>query len=163
MRFKKENTEASLGPLALLLTAGGMEHGLDLEVQASKDTAVILKKEMCALELVQTIRDLSDLSKNLLAHLVKVCGPCGHCMDRCSRMGKEEPVQIPEVLLKRAGISKDAKLDVLSGDGEIYIAEAAGPDLRDVPQEMLELFRQTGICLGALEELLMEGDIVYGD
>ena len=43
------------------------------------------------------------------------------------------------------------------------IFEAAeGYDLRDVPSEMLELFRQTDICLDVLDELLEGGEIVYG-
>lgn len=35
-------------------------------------------------------------------------------------------------------------------------------DLRDVPEEVLEMFRATGICVGELEERLIVGDTVYG-
>lgn len=31
------------------------------------------------------------------------------------------------------------------------------------PEEVLELFRASGICVGELEERLILGDVVYGD
>ena len=36
-------------------------------------------------------------------------------------------------------------------------------DLRDVPEEVLEMFKEAGICVGELEERLILGDVVYGD
>ena len=36
-------------------------------------------------------------------------------------------------------------------------------DLRDVPEEGLEMFRDAEICVGELEERLILGDVVYGD
>ena len=35
-------------------------------------------------------------------------------------------------------------------------------DLRDVPEYLLEMLENTGICMGELEERLMVGDTVYG-
>ena len=33
----------------------------------------------------------------------------------------------------------------------------------DVPEEVLEMFRDAEICVGELEERLILGDVVYGD
>lgn len=75
---------------------------------------------------------------------------------------EEEPrVCLPEDLLKQAGIPKNARLDAMVGDGEVILAETESFDLRDVSQEMKELFRQTNICLDELDGLLAGGSVVY--
>lgn len=165
MKLNKVNTTESLGPLAPVLTAGGLEAGKELEVHTSKDAAVILKKQMTAMELISTIQDLNALAVDLLVHLTKTCEPCRGCKNGCPYMKEaalRERFQVPEALLEWAGIPADAKLDVFAEDGEICIMEAAGTDLRDVPPDMLEMFRETGICLDALDDLLTRGDVVYG-
>ncbi len=162
---KKENTLASIGTLALVFTAGGMKPGQALELHTSEDTAVFLKETMTATELVRSIQSLKTLAADLVVCLAKACGPCDSCKDGCPYLKEAEEggseLQLPEALLEQAGIPKDAKMNVFAEDGEIHITEA-GPDLRDVPSDLLELFQQTGLCLGALDELLVEGGIIYG-
>ena len=75
---------------------------------------------------------------------------------------EEEPAQIPEKLLERAGIPKGSKLDVFAENGRLTISVADAPDLRDVPPEMLDLLRQSGVCLDTLEELMIEEAVIYG-
>ena len=112
--------------------------------------------------MVRAIHSLKDLASDLLVHLAKVCGPCEHCESPCPCAQEEEPLQVPEELLKQADIPKGAKLDVFAENGRLTISAADAPDLRDVPPEMLDLLRQSGVCLDALEELMIEEAVIYG-
>ena len=162
MMFKKNNTVESAGNLAHLLSAGGMEPGAAIAIHTSENAAVVLKEAMTAMELVGAIQSLRVLTTDLLVHLAKVCGPCDNCGAACPCMGDEEALRPSDALLAEAGIPKGAKLDVFAGEGVIHITAADGPDLRDVPADLLELFRQTGICLDELDGLLRENEVVYG-
>ena len=70
--------------------------------------------------------------------------------------------EVPQELLERAGIPKGSKLDVFAENGRLTISVADAPDLRDVPTEMLDLLRQSGVCLDTLEELMIEEAVIYG-
>ena len=64
------------------------------------------------------------------------------------------------------GIPEKAKLCASVDEEEhtVTISEADyDHDLRDVPEEVLEMFRDAEICVGELEERLILGDVVYGD
>ena len=162
MNCKKYNTAESAGPLSLILTAGGMEPDTPVDIHASADTAVVLRETMTAAELVRTIQFLRTATTNLLIHLAKACGPCDNCDADCPCLKDEEAFPIPDALLEEAGIPRGARLDVCAEDGAIHITAAEGPDLRDVPADLLELFRQTGICLDELDGLLRENGVIYG-
>ena len=63
-----------------------------------------------------------------------------------------------------AGIDEGAKLCayVNEEDNSVTIAQADHKyDLRDVPPEVLDMFLDTGLCLGELDELLIKGEVVY--
>jgi hypothetical protein len=162
MNCKKYNTAESAGPLSLLLTAGGMESGTPIDIHASEDAAIVLRETMTAAEMVGAIQSLRTITANLLIHLAKVCGPCDSCDMGCPCLQAEEAFPVPDALLEEAGIPKGAKLDVFAEEGTIHITAAEGPDLRDVPEDLLELFRQTGICLDELDGLMRENGVVYG-
>ena len=159
---KKYNTAESVGPLSLLLTSSGMEPGTPVDIQASEDAAVVLRETMTAAELVGTIQFLRTIATNLLIHLANTCGPCDNCSADCPCLQGENKFPIPDALLEEAGIPKGAKLDVFAEEGTIHITAAAGPDLRDVPEALLEMFRQTGICLDELDGLMRENGVIYG-
>jgi len=75
-------------------------------------------------------------------------------------------IHIPQYLLDEASIPEGAKLAAyVDGDeGTVTIVEADYEfDLSDVPQEFLDVFINSGVCLDALEEHLITEDIVYGD
>lgn len=162
MNCKKYNTAESAGPLSLILTAGGMEPGTPVDIQASEDAAVVLRETMTAAEMVGTIQFLRTIATDLLIHLANACGPCENCNADCPCLQGENEFPIPDALLEEAGISKGARLDVFAEDGEIHITAAEGPDLRDVPADLLDLFRQTGICLDELDGLMRESGAIYG-
>ena len=70
------------------------------------------------------------------------------------------------IVREEAGIPEKAKLcaSVDEGEHSVTISEADYDyDLRDVPEEVLEMFRDAEICVGELEERLILGDVVYGD
>lgn len=162
MKFTLEVPDAGLNIRREILDAAGLHGGTVLEVHTGEIAVVLLKEQMTAMEMIQAIQSLKNLTSDLLVHLAKACGPCKHCEEVCPCTRDDSPIQLPDELLERAGIPKGAKLDIFADDGEITIAAATGPDLRDVQPEMVELFRQTGICLDELDGLLLEGGVVYG-
>ena len=68
-------------------------------------------------------------------------------------------------LREEAGIPAGVKLCAYADEEEnsITICEAGyDNDLRDVPEYLLKMLENIGICMGELEERLMVGDTVYG-
>lgn len=145
-----------------LLNASGFQGEAALDVHGREQAIVVMKKEMTAMELVNTIQSLKDLASDLLVHLAKVCGPCEHCEGGCPCMGDEQRVRLPEDLLEQAGIPRNARLDAMVGEGEVTLAPAESFDLRDVSPEMKLLFQQTNICLDELDGILAGGSVIYG-
>ena len=76
----------------------------------------------------------------------------------------EEEIGLPDYLREEAGIGEGAKLCAYVNEEEntVTIAQADHKyDLRDVPPEVLDMFLDTGLCLGELDELLIKGEVVY--
>jgi len=89
----------------------------------------------------------------------------GHAL-RVLRLEVGDEVELPDYLREEAGIPEKAKLCASVDEDEhtVTISEADYDyDLRDVPEEVLEMFRDAEICVGELEERLILGDVVYGD
>lgn len=75
------------------------------------------------------------------------------------------PATLPDDLREEAGIPAGVKLCAYADEEEnsITICEAGyDNDLRDVPEYLLKMLENIGICMGELEERLMVGDTVYG-
>ncbi len=162
MKFTLDIGKKGLRVRKEILDASGFQKEDALDVHGLDHAVVVLEEAMTAEEMVRTIHSLKDLASDLLVHLAKVCGPCEHCETPCPCLQAEKQVPVPEELLKQAGIPKGAKLDVFAENGRLTISAADAPDLRDVPPEMLDLLRQSGVCLDALEELMIEEAVVYG-
>ena len=162
MKFTLETGKKGLRIRREILNASGFQHEEALDVHGMDHTIVILEEKMTAGELVRSIHSLKNLASDLLVHLAKVCGPCERCEAPCPCTLEEEPAKVPEKLLERAGIPKGSKLDVFAENGRLTISAAEAPDLRDVPPEMLDLLRQSGVCLDTLEELMIEEAVIYG-
>ncbi len=161
MKFTLEARKKELSIRGEILDASGFGNDGALAVHGRENAIVIMKEEMTAMELVRTFQSLRDLASDLLGHLTKICDPCEHCEGGCPCTKDGVCVRLPDELLEQIGIPKDAKLDVIIEDKAMTIREAEGFDLRDVSPEMLDLFRQAGICLDSLEELLAKEDVVY--
>ena len=167
MKFIKENAPKGLKIPAAALRISGFPRGERVEIHALDNSIVLLKGHMTAPELVGVIQQLSDLSTELFEHLAEVCGPCEDCAgnEECPADPSRTATMIPEELRKEANIPTDAKLCAWMGDtpGTITVGQAEYRyDLTDVPPWILEILTSRGVCLGALEELLMEEDDIYG-
>lgn len=162
MKFTLDIGKKGLRVRKEILDASGFQKEDALDVHGLDHAVVVLEEAMTAEEMVRTIHSLKDLASDLLVHLAKVCGPCERCEGGCPCMEEEPRIRLPEDLLKQAGIPQNARLDAVPGDREIIVAEAESFDLRDVSQEMKELFRRTNICLDELDGLLAGGSVIYG-
>ena len=133
---------------------------------------ILRNKKMTAMNLVNAITTFSELGADLTAKLAKACGFC----DNCGEIGKGTPASwaaecdlcaelldtkydicVPDYLRDEAGITSNAKLTAKTDteSGEIILSEAGYDyDISDVPPELLEVFRSTGVCLGALDEAM---------
>lgn len=163
MKFVLEPGKKGLRIRREIVDASGFLGNEALAVHGEEYAIVILKEKMTAMELVKTIQSLKDLASGLLIYLAQVCGSCEHCEGGCPYAHIDaEPRRPEEALLEQAGIPKGAKLNVIAEDGAVIFEAAEDYDLRDVSPVMRELFRQNNICLDTLDELLEEGEIIYG-
>ncbi|MDL2232054.1 hypothetical protein LJC63_00550 [Ruminococcaceae bacterium OttesenSCG-928-L11] len=128
------------------------------------NTVVALPAKMTAMELINAINTLHEMTVNLTVELVKSCDLCDECgLCECVGLASQEPVAIPDHILEEAGLPFDCKLVAgVDGDGNIMVEQAGYEhDLNDVPDHILNSLGECGICLADLEDRLMLGDIVY--
>lgn len=166
MKFNKQLSNGGLFLPSAALKISGFEDSGQVEIHALKNTAVIMKQQMTAMELIQALDSLNQLFINLSFHLAKTCGACSGCEGECPFGDFEyDKIELDDDLRKEAGIPTDAKLSLYvdEEDHTITVCEAGyDHDLRDIPPYLLEMMAFSGICLGELEERLMVGDIIYG-
>ena len=164
MKFLREATAKGLRVLPAELAMAGFSETEAAEVHAAEDTIIVLKRRMTGMELIRAARRLHELSVELNLHLAKACGFCHDCAEECPFEELEEEIDLPGYLREEAGIDEGAKLCAYVNEEEnsVTIAEAGHEyDLRDVPPEVVDMFLDTGLCLGELDELLIKGDVVY--
>ena len=135
-----------------------------LEASIIKSGVVLTKSQMTAMDVLETIEGLEEILKELYNALV---GATGICCEDCDQDETEDAVTIklPEFILEEAGILKDAKLCAFTTEtsGEVTVMEADYKhDLTDVPEDMLRLLKDIGVCLSCLNECLMSERIIYG-
>lgn len=86
------------------------------------------------------------------------------------------PLQDAVILLKQRMTAMELiqAIDGLQGlatELTVHLATLCGPrdeyeganDLSDVPPFLLDILQESGACLGELNEMLMSGEIVYGE
>ena len=135
-----------------------------LEASIIKSGVVLTKSQMTAIDVLETIDGLEEILKELYNALV---GATGICCEDCDQDETEDAVTIklPEFILEEAGIPKDAKLCAFTTEasGEVTVMEADYKhDLTDVPEDMLRLLKDIGVCLSCLNECLISERIIYG-
>jgi len=168
MKFVRDVTAKGITiPTAALKLCGfeGMEKA---ELHANPDAMVVLKGKMTAMELIHAAQYLQELSAELTTHLAKVCGFCDQCFgEECPYDDLEaDTITVPEDLREQAGIPKGAKLRAQADEeGNTVIVTAAeyDHDLTDVPPLFMEMFSAANVCIGALDDILIEGNIIYGE
>lgn len=164
MKFLREATAKGLRILPAELAMAGFPEAETAEVHAAEDAIVVLKRRMTGMELIRAARRLHELSVELNVHLAKACGFCHDCADVCPFEELEEEIGLPDFLREEAGIDEGAKLCAYVNEegNSVTIAQAKhNYDLRDVPPEVLDMFLDTGLCLGELDELLIKEEVVY--
>ncbi len=147
-----------------------VQSGLALAI--APGVLVLYNKNMTAMNLVNVITTFSELGADLTAKLAKACGFCDNCgdigkgtpaswaaeCDLCAELlDTKNDIRVPDYLRDEAGITFNAKLtaDTDVESGEIILREAGYDyDISDVPAELLEVFRLSGVCLGELDEAL---------
>ena len=171
--MKKENTINPLTAIPDEIVANcefDVKSGLSLAI--APGMLVLRNKKMTAMNLVTAITALSEIGADLTAKLAKACGFCDNCGDRgegtpaswaaecdlCYELlDTKNDIRVPDYLRDEAGIPFNAKLtaDTDVESGAIILGEAGYDyDISDVPPELLEVFRLSGVCLGELDEAL---------
>ena len=170
--FKTEPSEKGVHIPNSMLKLSGLD-GLPLEAHTLKGATVIISGEMEAMELIQTADSLQKLYRKLLEHLIAACGKCSNCnhgessFDDCPNVEflGEPRVKVPEWALDEADIPSDAKLScyIDKENGEIRVVPVELDfDVNDIPPYVKSLLSITGTCVGAFEEMLVDGRIIYG-
>ena len=170
--FKTEPSEKGVHIPNSMLKLSGLD-GLPLEAHTMKGATVIISGEMEAMELIQTVDSLQKLYRKLLEHLIAACGKCSNCnhgessFDDCPNVEflGEPRVKVPEWALDEADIPSDAKLScyIDKENGEIRVVPVELDfDVDDIPPYVKSLLSITGTCVGAFEEMLVDGRIIYG-
>ena len=166
-KFIKNTTKKKLVIPNVVMELSEFEKGAPVEICALPDAVVVLKREMTAMELIRAVDSLQRLAVELNQHLAQVCGPCEGCSEdgECPALPEKTQTVLPEELRKEAGIPDGVKLCSWPGEepGTVVSGQADYRyDLTDVPEWELSALAMMGVCLGNLEERLMEEDVVYG-
>lgn len=156
-------------PAAALELAKIME-GEKLDFHVAEDVIVTLKHRMTAMEMIDSIHALNELSTKLVRELAEVCDTCDECDADdeyvCpSGLTKADYVDLTPEVREAVGIPADAKLQMtLDPDhAAVTISEAEyEADLSDVPEAILDLLESMDVRLCVLERHLMEGDVIHG-
>ena len=165
-KFTKNTTKKKLVIPNVVLELSGLEKGDPVEIRTVDDAVVILRKEMTAMELVRAIDSLQSTVLDLTLHLVDVCGPCEDCTgtEVCPADPSRTATVIPDEIREEAHIPAGVKLCAWAGaePGTVMVGQADYRyDLTDVPEWLLEILASHGVCIGRLEDRLMEEDPVY--
>ena len=135
-----------------------------LEASIIKSGIVLTKSQMTAMDVLETIEGLEGILKELYEALIDGTGI--YCEDLNQDETEEATsIKLPEFILEEAGIPKDAKLCAFTTEasGEVTVIEAEYKhDISDVPEDMLMLLKDIGVCTSCLNECLMSERIIYG-
>jgi len=141
-----------------------------LELHLLDQAAVVIPGRMTAMELIRVTEALQGLASDLLSSLGEACESCDNCQadEPCKLMkGPICPeISLPEYVLVGAGLDTDCKLvcSAEQGSGEIRVTKADYRfDLTDLRPDLVEMFRECGVCMSDLEDKLVQETIVYGN
>lgn len=135
----------------------------DLACLSQNHMMVILPRNMTAMQVVQSIAMLDSLMENLLGSLANSCDECQGCRDGCPFEDDPEPDVILSAEAKELlGIPEDHKYNATITDGKVQASDAGYEhDITDVPLFLRDMLADAGICLGSLDEMLMENEVIW--
>jgi hypothetical protein len=135
-----------------------------LEAMLVENGVVIMKSQMTAMEVVETIEGIYKILEELYVTLAEASGICEE--DSCQTETEDAvSIKLPEFILEEAGIPKNAKLCAYTTEdsGEVTVMEAEYKhDLSDIPKDALQVLKDIGVCMSGLNECLMSEKIIYG-
>ena len=160
MKEEKKNTVL---PAELFETAD--IYGQTCNVSVGEGSIIILNQKMTALETIKAIEHLSNVTISMLISIRKACYQCNNCEEWCSlRDEHNEYLNLPKRIRKQLEIPDDVKIDPWRNEwGDLILStyRDSSPSLRDVPDDLFELLKQTGICFSDLEDVLRGERIIY--
>lgn len=118
-----------------------------IDFYSNSSSILMLNRQMTLRQIISTVDMLNSVATALILRLKDVAK---EHEAKCRR------VNIPEELLRAAGIPKNAPLTIEADDGEIYITVASeGEDLTEtLPSFLVELFSDCKLDFAALRCLL---------
>lgn len=165
MKFeKRSNAKGAFIPRSALELCAFKENE-ELELHTQSGAAVLTRGRMTAMEMVETIDALTNLTTYFINRLSGICGPCEACDEEGCPCDENDYIDLPDYLRAEACIPPSAKLcaDVDASTHSVIIHTAGFEhDLSDVPKGLLAILRENGVCVGELEDRLMSDAIIYG-
>ena len=154
---------------AAALDLAKIVEGEKLDFHVADDVVVTLKHRMTAMEIINSVHALNELSNKLLLELAEICGTCDECDEDddyiCpSELTKVDYVDLTPEVREAVGIPLDAKLQMTldPDNASVTISEVEyKADLSDVPEAVLDLLEGMDVRLCVLEQLLMKGAVIH--
>lgn len=165
MKFLRVTDAAKIMIPRAAITVSKLDGTEKLELHALENAAVLLKERMTAMEVINAIDSLDELSSQLLEALVESCDQCVCCEEDCPFICDNGGISLPSHLLDEANIPEDAKLSAVADPetGCVIVSESnAEHGIDDVPDGLLDVLLECGVCLESLSGLLASGEAVYG-
>ena len=141
-----------------------------LELHLLDQAAVVIPGQMTVMDLIHVADALQGLASDLLSAIGEACESCDNCQMDAPCQLMTEPIQpeisVPGYALADAGLDENCKLACSTerGSGEIRVTQADYRyDLTDLRPDLLDMFRECGICMRDLEDKLTQETVVYGD
>ena len=170
MNFMKYPTKNDISISNAVLKLAKLQNAERLELTAATGAVIVTSGRMTVKELLSTVQSLTGRAAELMTLLRLTCGDCTNCSEKCAYRDRSitelirPAVVVPDWARQDAGLAGDAKLDCYVDEDthELTVVEADyAHDLSDVPPELLFALHQSGCCLSALEDALMEDDVIY--
>lgn len=168
LRFVNEVTNEGIKVPRATAKLSKMEGDRYVHSLVTDGAVLLLKQKMTAAELIGVSELLREIASELVLNLAMACGPCeprDGCEEHCPFDALDaEAITLPGYLREDAGIPENAKLRacVDEENGAVIITAAEHEhDLSDVPEFIMDVMENCGVCFGSLEEHLVKGDIVY--
>lgn len=164
MKNTTNNTQTAMEKKGLLIENEIIEQGKlgdNIRLRVTNNLITLTKIEMTAMEMVNTIDALLRLADKFTSILAEHCGECDGC-DHCGDLDFEG-ISLPDDVLEIAGIPLGAKLNayVEEDTGVVHVEQAEYDyDIADVPAHLLDMLESNGVCLGELDVLLMENEVL---
>jgi len=134
-------------------------------------TLVILPRKLSPLEAIQAMGSLMNLASEMFSALVERCGLCKDCSGegQCPYEENENlsvhnlPLELCKKLEMPKGNNHTENNVQYSNAKTAVEEEEYDTGLSDVPEWLLNVFCDVGLCLGELDDLIQSEDIIYGD